>query len=318
MIWLTWRQHRLAILSVVAVLAAIGVYLLQTGLPMHQAYQDGGVGPCLGGATAACRDAVGRFTDTYAGAGKGITGSLNLVPLLLGLFVGAPLMARELEQGTHQLVWTQGTSRRRWLTVKLAAMLLVTAAAAIAFTAMMTWWRWPLDQVEGGFDGATFDFEGPVVTAYALFAFALGTAAGVVLRRTVVAMAVTLGGWLALRLPVENLLRPQYLPPVTTTADPANTAILTGGRGSWPLGGGLVDRAGHRLSNVDIDSLFRRANAAGIDPPDYLRDHGIRQWFDYQPADRLATFQTIETAIFVGAAVLLLALALAWIRWRTA
>ena len=318
MVWLTLRQHRLAIGSVAALLLAIGAYVLLTGLPMHHAYEDGGVGPCLGSATTACRDAVHRFSETYAGAGKGVVGTLNLVPMLLGLFVGAPLLARELEQRTHRLVWTQGVSRRRWLAVKLVAMLLVTAAAAVAFTAMMTWWRWPLDQLQGRFEELAFNFEGPVVTAYALFAFALGIAAGVVLRSTVVAMGVTFAGWLALRLPVENLLRPYYLPPVTTTADPANRAILTGSRGSWALGSGFVDRAGHRLANADADALFRRAADAGIDPSDYLRDHGIRQFFEYQPADRWLAFQAIEAAIFVAAALLLLALALAWVRWRTA
>ena len=54
-----------------------------------------------------------------------------------------------------------------------------------------------------------------------------------------------------------------------------------------------------------------------VDPAEYLRNHGILQWFDYHPAERVATFQAIEAAIFVSAAALLLALTLAWVRWRT-
>ena len=39
----------------------------------------------------------------------------NLLPLAVGVFWGAPLLAREVEQGTIRLVFTQSVSRRRWL-----------------------------------------------------------------------------------------------------------------------------------------------------------------------------------------------------------
>ena len=38
-----------------------------------------------------------------------------VVPLLFGLFWGAPLVAKEFEDGTHNLAWTQGVTRRHWL-----------------------------------------------------------------------------------------------------------------------------------------------------------------------------------------------------------
>ena len=43
-------------------------------------------------------------------------------PLLVGLFWGAPVLAREFERGTHRLAWTQSVPRRAWLVVKLGVL----------------------------------------------------------------------------------------------------------------------------------------------------------------------------------------------------
>ena len=47
--------------------------------------------------------------------------ALIVVPAILGIFWGAPLITRELEAGTHRLVWSQSVSRTRWLAIKLGA-----------------------------------------------------------------------------------------------------------------------------------------------------------------------------------------------------
>jgi hypothetical protein len=287
---------------------------------MYAAFQDQGVAGCLGQTTRSCTDAVLQFGDQFRGLGRTLIPLFNIFPGLLGMFVGAPLIARELEQGTYKLIWTQASSRRRWLAFKLGLLLALTIATAVAFTALMTWWRWPLDQIEGHFATYVFDFEGPVVTAYAVFAFALGTAAGVVLRRTVAAIAVTLVGFLAVRFPIELLVRPRYQPPLTLIGDPIVLGKRTdlGGPGTWVVGGGFQDATGHRLSDPELNTVARSARDAGQAWPQYLHDHGYLRWVDYQPADRLATFQTIEAAIFVAVAVLLIGLTAVWVRRRIA
>ena len=58
---------------------------------------------------------------------------------------------------------------------------------------------------------------GLVPVAYALFAMALGIAAGALLRRTLPAMAVTLAGFIAVRAVIALWLRPHYMSAVTTT-----------------------------------------------------------------------------------------------------
>ena len=72
---------------------------------------------------------------------------LLVVPALIGLFWGAPLVARELETGTYRLVWTQGVTRTRWIAIKLAVVGLASMAVAGLFSLMVTWWSSPLDRV---------------------------------------------------------------------------------------------------------------------------------------------------------------------------
>ena len=49
---------------------------------------------------------------------------LAVVPAVVGAFWGAPLVARELEAGTHRLAWTQSVTRGRWLATRLGLTLL--------------------------------------------------------------------------------------------------------------------------------------------------------------------------------------------------
>lgn len=261
MIWLTWRQHRAEAVGAVIVLALVGAFLLFTGLTTRSVF-DSRVHACLSLSGDAfqqhgCQGILRNFEQEATF--NDLVAYLNFLPALIGLFVGAPLVAREIERGTHRLVWTQGVTRLRWISTKLTLLAAGSIAVSVMFTAMMTWWRFPIDQVQGRFLPVGFDFEGLAPIAYGLFAFTLGVAVGSVMRRTVAAMAVTLLGFLAVRFPVEFLLRPHYLAPLTSTADlSASTADpRTGGRGDWILTGGLVDHSGHRLDKwADVTALL--------------------------------------------------------------
>src|SRR3954451_20498609 len=105
MIWLTWRQHRKQVLFTVAALAVLAALIVPTGLAMRHTFAAKGWDDCvrkLGhGQLAnpvgeACNTAFRQFNSQYNV--YLIMGVLFLVlPLLVGLFWGAPLVARELE-----------------------------------------------------------------------------------------------------------------------------------------------------------------------------------------------------------------------------
>jgi len=326
MLWLTWRQHRAEVLGGMVLLAALGAVLLVTGLPMHAAYTNQGVAACVAGVATAAQDCgllLEQFTRRYVGLGDLLT-LLTVLPVLAGVFIGAPLLGRELEHGTWRLAWAQGVTRTRWLAIKLAVLTAAVTVLTVGFTTLFTWWRGPLDGIQGRFDGAAYNFEGAVPTASAVFAFALGTLAGTLARRTIPAMALTFFGYWIVRLPLEVLGRPRFLAPLVRIFDPAAAAGNTpAGRGAlgasqdWILDSGLIDRAGHRLTLAQETTVLRAARDADIGQLDYLRQHGIRSLEVYQPGDRFWSFQLIEAGLLVALAAVLLAIAVWLVHRRT-
>jgi hypothetical protein len=324
MLWLTWRQHRAEALGGLLLLAALAALLLVTGLPMHAAYSDQGVAACVagGGRAAGCDTLLEQFTRRYVGLGDQVT-LLTVLPALAGVFVGAPLLGRELEHGTWRLAWAQGVTRTRWLVVKLALLTATVSVLAVGFTVLFTWWRGPLDGIQGRFDGAAYNFEGAVPTASAVFAFALGTLAGTLARRTIPAMALTFFGYWIVWLPLALLGRPRFLAPLVRTFNPgADAARSTAGRSGlgagrdWILDSGLIDRAGHRLTLAQESAVLRAARDAD-DTLAYLHQHGIRSLEVYQPGDRFWTFQLIEAGLLAALAAVLLGVAVWLVHRRT-
>lgn len=327
MIWLTWRQARLEALIGGAVLTLVAVLLLWTGHGMVAAYHHDGVAACAAQPVPAdaCWPLTGAFTDRFARLGT-LASWLNFLPLLLGLLLAAPFVL-ELEQGTHRLAWTQSVTRGRWLATKLGLLAAAAAAAPLALVALMTWWRGPLDALQGRFDPNAFDFEGAVPVAYTVFALALVLAVGTLLRRTVPAVGITFAAFLGLRLGIEGKLRPHYLAPVTASWDPTQpgprAALSRLNAGDWVLSNGFVDRARRPLTDGDLTvrSCFNLANGAGGDKgaaATCLHAHGILNAIVYQPAHRFWLFQGIEAAIFLGLTAALLALTVWWILRRVA
>jgi hypothetical protein len=141
-------------------------------------------------------------------------GVLVLVaPGLIGMFWGAPLVAREFEDGTFRLAWTQSVTRTRWMAVKLAVAGLASIATAGLLSLIVTWWSGPLDRAAMN-QFATFDQRGIAPLGYAAFAFTLGVLAGALIRRTLPAMFVTLAVFVAARVTEFSWLRPRLLHPV--------------------------------------------------------------------------------------------------------
>ena len=136
-----------------------------------------------------------------------------VIPLLIGQFWGAPLLAREIEEGTHKLVWTQSVTRRRWLASNTSALLGAAMAVGGVLAVAVTWWSRTFDLSQQ--DRFTkFDIQGFVPIAYAICGAALGLAAGIVIRRTLPALAATLAIMVGLRIVVASYLRPHYHAPL--------------------------------------------------------------------------------------------------------
>jgi hypothetical protein len=328
MIWLTWRQHRMQALAGAIGLAAIAAFLLATGPGIASAFSSSGLAHCLATPGGECGDLAELFTSRYNNL-QFLVPLFLVVPMLVGLFWGAPLVAREIEQGTHRMVWTQGVTRRRWFATKVALIGPVAAAGTALFAMLVTWWSSPLVTASGDrFAPGIFDLRGIVPIGYVLFAMALGVAAGAGIRKTLPAMAVTLGGFIAVRAVVDAFVRSHYMA-AKTIAYGLFAPSPRAGMGDWVVSSRLVDPTGHIASGHAIQLTPETVNGlcsgatikpGGFPPKEVvgrcLNLLGVRVVDKYQPGSRYWLFQGIELTIFIALAAALIALAMWWVQRR--
>jgi hypothetical protein len=319
MTWLIWRQHRAETLALAIAVAIASCGLLLLGQPMHDLFPSGPAQCALPTLDQACRAGLTRLQQDH-GYSTTMLILLNFAPFAIGGLLGAPLLARELESGTWQLAWTQAVPRARWLTAKIAALATVTVVLTAGLSAAIGWYRQPLDLL-GGFDITGFDLTGIAPLAYALFAFALGVAAGTVLRRSLPGVAAALVVFVAVRVTVAGWIRPHFMSPVTHTEAVAPGAgdIVDGTDNIRDLiiDQGFIDANGQPITGLAAVILEGKARDGGADPAVYLNEHALQKWVLYQPIERFWTFQLIETAIFLSLAAILLALVIWRVRRRT-
>jgi hypothetical protein len=335
MIWLTWRQFRAQAAAVYAAVAACAVVLAITGprlVSLARDYPD------------AVFDQLTRTDRFLYNAGLVL---LAVAPAVIGAFWGAPMVARELEAGTHRLAWNQTVTRTRWLATKLGITALATAAVVGVLTLAVSWWAGPLDGITGRTRGTlparlapvAFAMRGIAPVGYAVFALVLGVAVGLVLRRTVPAMAVTLAVFTLVQIAVPLWVRPHLVPPVTQTvtiADniasigfpgpggPVRLEVTTGQRSDWILSNQTVDATGRAAAVPSWFGDCLPPTSAGPGKGAMraclarLGDLGYRQRVVYQPASRFWALQWAETALFLGLAGLLTWFCFWWTRHRLA
>jgi hypothetical protein len=320
MIWLTWRQFRAQAIVAGAALVAVAIALTVTGPHLASLFDSSGLATCR----LSCGADASHFIDEVKGSGTELFfyGGIFLVyavPALIGLFWGAPLVSREFEVGTFRLAWNQSVSRARWMTVKLGLIGLAAMATAGLLSLMTTWWASPLYQAaqKDGQNSLSISKIGPALfgaggiapAGYAAFAFALGVTAGVLIRRVVPAMAITLAIFAAVQVLTPGFIRPHLIPPArsvqalsTASCGYAASATgyfklldctLSGLSGGWLISIQPVDAAGHAVTSVPACA----ANQNNLLP--CLADHGVRLAVRYQPASRYWAFQWLETGIFV-------------------
>jgi ABC-type transport system involved in multi-copper enzyme maturation permease subunit len=334
MMWMSWRQFRAQALAGVAALALLAAYLLNLGMDIRDT-RDSYLAQCRGD----CAQAMTQFLGDYQNTLLFLAALLGLVPTILGMFWGAPLIARELEAGTHRLVWNQSVTRRRWLTVKLLVVGLASMTVAGLASLLLTWAASPVDQVaDDRFSTLVFGARNIAPIAYAAFAFTLGTTIGLLVRRSVPAMALTMLAFTIIQFAMPNLVRPHLMPPVTITkpmtADAINEAralgSLTGGAvvkgltipDAWISDTSkLLTANGRPLDEDQFDECFMNPPKTGAtgtfgDTAACLGNLDLHMEIAYQPDHRYWPFQWIESAIYLALSALLTAFGLWHIQRR--
>ena len=316
MAWVTWRQHRFTLAGVIVVLGAASLYLYSGGVQIRAS------------------------TDLIAArSGLSVTAALfQLIPALIGAFVGAPAVARELEAGTFRFTWTQGFGRTRWAVATLAPLALTVTVAAAALGLAFSWCYGSLIAGRDGFvamsplTNITFDLRGVAIAGWTLAAFAIGALAGVLIRRVVPAMFATIAAWSGLALVTAVYLRRLYESPLVTHTPslPSSAWVLTQ---AWAQDGKPVSTAAINQILQKIGATIALpgqlgaapapgtqsapASAQSTNPVQYLLHHGITYSASYQPASRFWSFQWIEGGWLLALSLLLMT-ATVWLVHRRA
>jgi ABC-type transport system involved in multi-copper enzyme maturation permease subunit len=321
--WVAWRQHRLALAGVLGLLGGVSVFMFLDGLAMRHAFTGLGLNTCGALDGASCQSQLSIFQRDYFSWGDHLPHLLTFLPGLIGVFVGAPLVARELESGTFRFAWTQGRSRVQWVAIKLILLGVVLAAFSLAFSALFSWWYGPLDAISGRMAPyGAYEVSGLIFAARTLFGFTLGALLGLLIRRTVPAMAATGAVWVAVVLSSLIYLRPLIRGPVTVLGAPGKGPVS----GTVPFNADVVsywtqDASGHHVSDQQLFGQATATNGGSFPTQQqyqaYLTQHHYTQWISYRPNDWFWHFQILEASGYALAAVLLAAATVLLLRRRT-
>ena len=305
MTWLAWRQARAQALVAVVATAVVAAVLVATR--SHIA--------------ATPEDELSTLYKQLQLLGTALIG----VPAAIGAFWGAPLLARELELGTHRLAWTQGVTRRRWLGTRLVVLALLAIVVTAVFATLFTWWSLPFDAHGNRIGTANFGQRGIAPVAYALFALALGAFVGTVVRRTLPAMAITAVAFFVARYTFQLAVRPRLAGTVELTRglpmfgpaadDPASA-------GAWVVSSKTVDGNGNVIPSGAADRILAEAcdltrtssEAAYHQCADRL---GLHDVVTAHPADQFWPMQMWESLAFCALGVALVAACFWWVQHRT-
>ncbi len=321
--WVGWRQHRLALGGVLALLGAVCVWMLISGLQMRSALASFGLQSCTPLTATNCSTQEAVFVSDYYSGAQTVAGVLQIVPVLIGVLAGAPMIARELETGTFRLSWTQGCGRVRWLIARLVLVAVAVTAGAAAVSAVFAWFYQPMFQLgqTSPLEPQVFDLRGVVFAGWTLAAFTIGVFAGAVLRRTIPAMVAAIAGWTGLLLLAVYVLRGHYQAPLVGTGL-INPAGGTGQGAPWLISQWWTAPGGIPASQGEIAALSTQLRQAGGLPTpqavqQWFAEQGYLKYFTYQPASRFWHFQLIEGG-WLLALSLLLGAATVWLIRRRA
>jgi ABC-type transport system involved in multi-copper enzyme maturation permease subunit len=341
--WLVWKQHRKLFMILAGVLMLYAALAIPMGLNAWHTYQH---------ALAACgkTDSCGQLSNNVLW--NGWTSSINpnsghgvplllLLPFLLGMFVGVPLIAREYNEKTNLLVWTRSISRRKWLTTKLVWILIATVLFAGTLTALTTWWAKAGNELYmNRFTELMFDIQGIAPIGFSVFAVSIGIALGTWLKRTMVAIGLTLLLVLAAQVVIGNHVRPHYMNPTSKTivtnqfggpnfssseiptnamvissqiknmqgqvlnwANPPKACIVPQDEMPGLAGNGTGFSATRVGGKGNIGSIISMNGGPAV-KGSCLESEGYRYIVEYQPANRYWDFQRIELALYVALSII--------------
>ena len=286
MLWLIWKQHRSEALVGALLVVVISIALINAAVS-HSVISPLCV-PCYHTNQLLSLEVIKRIL---------LQSFQWLLPLLVGVFVGAPLVTREWERHTYRLIWTQSITRNRWLAVKLGV---IAGILMLVFTPLVVLSIWDYStapQLGGNWELFRLS-RGVALIGFGLFGLMLGVAIGTFVRRVVPAMALTVLVFLAVLIPL-NYYSPYFIPPISHLYPiriSNNNGVVVPSDGLI-LDDGYADSAGHDVGEI---STYCDFNATFTLFKQCLATHNLQWKVVYQPANRVWLLQWVELAVLLA------------------
>jgi hypothetical protein len=325
-------QARTQELVAVGALAIVAIVLAATGPGIVHLY---GTTVATCGVHRDCATATAAFTATDGPLQVIVDFLVLAVPALVGMFWGAPTVAREFETGTFRLAWTQGVTRTRWIATKFGLGVGASMLAGGLVSLMATWWSSLFDRVNPEiFNPLIYASRGLAPVGYAAFAFALGFTAGAVIRLLLPAILLALAGFVGVRALVQELIRPHLFAPlhrafaitdvplVGFDLNSGTARVMTTTKGimssAWVLSNQVVDPAGRAPTSRFLTRACSFNATTGAFNPKSCVAHLVAARFHelvaFIPTSRYWPMQWYETGMFVALALILGVTCILWIR----
>lgn len=226
MTWFIWRQHRGQALWVTATLATICAFMLWVGLRVAHTLHPFRIAGCIGPDRSVVHATAGhscagfeRLAESYSYTIPVFELGVPLVLAVVAALVGAPLVAREIEQRTQLVAWTQSVTRQRWYGSKVLT--LGAVLSCVALLAGLANYRLSQPLTDGRVTTSRWPWffsAGLAPAGEVLLAFSLAVAIGAWTRRTLPAIGAALAGFLVLLFLTGNAVK--NLTPTTRTSGP--------------------------------------------------------------------------------------------------
>ncbi|MDT7788419.1 MAG: hypothetical protein QOF58_6838 [Pseudonocardiales bacterium] len=310
MTWIVWRQQRPMFITLAAglVVSVAAVLLWRAGMVADLGARN--LLDCVKQDLATCHARAGmEFQNAWFDKMHAAQGLVIAAPALMGVFVGAPLFAREFEQGTHALAFTQSVSRTRWMATKFVVAAVPALLFVIVFQLVVRSWLDAAGELgplaTGPFYFTTFEAQGVSPIAYTLFAYTLGMFAGALFKRTLVAMSLTLGVFVAVRVVLAGTRESLITPARVLSDDPSKPALADSG--PLVVNSGFLDSSGAVVKDsTPLMNCASKGDAPVVtDLAACYKKNGLAQSYaDIIPADQASTLHLLEASIFAGLAVL--------------
>jgi hypothetical protein len=264
----------------------------------------------------ACTQTIVGLMNLKLNDGRLLWQLFEALPFAVGLILGVPVVAREIELGTAPLTWSLARSRSLWLAkrwFKVLPIVIVAVLPAVIAAELAEKAQNPLVSPEASFGDWTV--RGLVMLSWAVAAFAVSVAAGSLIGRTLPAVILAAAILLTARVLMTPLmvdwLRPQAVFPYAAGTQPTAEEMWDVTRSVLDMGVVAFDAHGNRLSSDGL--AWVAAHQAEIDAGTIQQPKLVAVAI---PGSRYLEIEATESAILIVAAVMAYAATVANVRRR--